>query len=83
MRKKFQKSNARGLKALSLRVRDIVCEKKQTTYKDVADILIAETRSKSPASKKLTVSQVCILSSPPFPRKLRILLKSFFLTFSG
>lgn len=29
-----------GLRVLSLKVKDIVCEKKETTYKEVADILV-------------------------------------------
>lgn len=48
--------NSKGLKALSLRVRNIVFEKKKTTYKEVAEILIDETKSTEPLSKKLNVS---------------------------
>jgi hypothetical protein len=34
--------SARGLRALSLRVRDLVYSKQQTTYKEVSDELIAD-----------------------------------------
>lgn len=30
----------KGLRVLSLKVKDIVCEKKETTYKEVADSLV-------------------------------------------
>jgi hypothetical protein len=38
-------------------VRDIVFEKKKTSYKEVADLLISETKSKIPLSKQLSVSK--------------------------
>lgn len=34
--------SSRGLKVLSVRVRELVCENKTTTYKEVADQLIKE-----------------------------------------
>mmetsp|Transcript_12916 Transcript_12916/g.1976 ORF Transcript_12916/g.1976 Transcript_12916/m.1976 type:complete len:99 (-) Transcript_12916:277-573(-) len=39
---KLTSRGSRGLKALSIRVRDIVKDKFQTSYKEVADIMIQE-----------------------------------------
>ena len=38
--------SSRGLRVLSLKVKDIVSEKKRTTYKDVAETLIHELNDK-------------------------------------
>lgn len=40
---KFTQKLNKGLKQLSLVVRDIVIEKKSTTYKEVADIILRDT----------------------------------------
>jgi hypothetical protein len=37
--------SSKGLKTLSHRVREIVAEKRKTSYKEVAEVLISETRS--------------------------------------
>ena len=37
----------KGLRVLSLRVKNIVIQKKKTTYKEVADILVKEVVSQS------------------------------------
>ncbi len=34
--------SSRGLRVLSMKVKDIVCEKKKTSYKEVAETLIHE-----------------------------------------
>lgn len=54
--RRSKSKNSKGLKALSLRVKDIVFEKGRTTYKEVAEMLIEETKSKELLSKKLTVT---------------------------
>lgn len=41
--------SSRGLRVLSLKVKDIVSEKKRTTYKDVAETLIHELNDKMKA----------------------------------
>ena len=42
----IKSKNLSGLRVLSLKVKDIVCEKKETSYKEVAESLIGEAGSK-------------------------------------
>lgn len=43
----FSNKNSRGLKYLSIKVRELVMKKKETSYKDIADQLLREMRKKN------------------------------------